>query len=652
MDPAEVRRRNLIAPDDFPHETVVGATYDSGDYAMVLDRVLAAADYDALRAEQAARRADGGRLQLGLGLSVYVELTGFGSETSECTVADDGHVTVTTGTSPHGQGHETAWAQLVSATLGVPMEDVTVVHSDTRKVAKGQGTMGSRSLQVGGSAVLGASREVLAKGRELAAHLLEAAADDIEVFPGEGLGVAGAPGTVLAWADLARAAADPGRLPEGMEPGLAGTSRFKTPDATYPFGAHLSVAEVDVETGLAKIVRHVSVDDSGTIANPLLAEGQVHGGIAQGIAQALYEEIAHDEDGNCVTGSLASYAIPSAGDLPTFETERTADAVAAEPARGEGDRRVGHDRLDPRGAERGDRRGAPSRRHPHRHARHAAAGVARDRGGPGRLAGSGDPHGPPHPHRHPAPAPARRVRRDPRRRRPRRGHGRRHRVQLGPLLPAPGRPRGQALRVLDDARRLGGADLARRDRRARGLPRLPQPRARGRHGAHGRPHQRRPAHPRLRRRLVRARLRRVRLRVRHRGHAHRRDGRGAWTHPRPLRAAQPGAHAAHPVLIGGGGERKTLRQVARHADVWHGFGDADTIRHKCEVLDGWCEREGRDPAEIERSCGVSRSRPEEVGDALRAVGVTTFQLSAGGPDYELSGLQPWLQYRDAVNGAS
>jgi carbon-monoxide dehydrogenase large subunit len=323
MDPVEVRRRNLIAPDDFPHETVVGATYDSGDYAMVLDRVLAAADYDALRAEQAARRADGGRLQLGIGLSVYVELTGFGSETSECTVDEDGHVTVTTGTSPHGQGHETAWAQLVSATLGVPMEDVTVVHSDTRKVAKGQGTMGSRSLQVGGSAVFGASRVVLTKGRELAAHLLEAAADDIEVFPGEGLGVAGAPGTVLAWAELARAAADPGRLPEGMQPGLAGTSRFKTPDATYPFGAHLSVAEVDVETGLAKIVRHLSVDDSGTIANPLLAEGQVHGGIAQGIAQALYEEIAHDEDGNCVTGSLASYAIPSAGDLPTFETERT-----------------------------------------------------------------------------------------------------------------------------------------------------------------------------------------------------------------------------------------------------------------------------------------------------------------------------------------
>jgi aerobic carbon-monoxide dehydrogenase large subunit len=323
LDPAELRRRNFIAPDDFPHKTVAGATYDSGEYARALDRVLEAAGYDALREEQRERRERGDARQLGIGLCTYVELTGLGAEVGTCTIGEDGVATVKTGTSPQGQGHETTWAQLVSWTLGVPMDDVRVVHSDTRKVPRGMGTMGSRTLQVGGTAMINATREVLAKGRELAAHLLEAAVDDIEVVPGQGLGVAGTPSATVSWAELAKAANDPDRLPEGMEPGLDAINDFETPDSSYPFGAHVAVVEVDMETGLTKLVRHVTVDDSGKIANPLLAEGQIHGGIAQGVAQALYEEIAYDEDGNCVAGSLTSYALPTAAELPFFETART-----------------------------------------------------------------------------------------------------------------------------------------------------------------------------------------------------------------------------------------------------------------------------------------------------------------------------------------
>ncbi|HEY7620155.1 MAG TPA: xanthine dehydrogenase family protein molybdopterin-binding subunit [Solirubrobacteraceae bacterium] len=323
MDPAELRRRNFIPPGDFPHKTKAGATYDSGEYEQALDKVLAAAGYDDLRAEQARRRASGDVCQMGIGLATYVELTGLGAEMGSCSVGEDGKVTVQTGTSPQGQGHETTWAQLVSWTLGVPMADVVVVHSDTARVPRGMGTMGSRTLQVGGSAMINATREVLSKGRELAAHLLEASVDDVTVVPGKGLGVAGDPASVVSWPELAAAAGDPSKLPEGMEPGLTAEADFETPDSSYPFGAHIAVVEVDTETGMAKVVRYVTVDDSGKIANPLLAEGQIHGGIAQGVAQALYEDMAYDEDGNCLTGSLTSYALPTAAELPSFETQRT-----------------------------------------------------------------------------------------------------------------------------------------------------------------------------------------------------------------------------------------------------------------------------------------------------------------------------------------
>jgi aerobic carbon-monoxide dehydrogenase large subunit len=329
MDPAEVRRRNYIS--DFPHQTVTGANYDSGAYAAALDKVVATAGYERLRAEQAARRERGDTVQLGIGLCSYVEWTGFGSDFGTCTVETDGKVTVLSGVSAHGQGHETAFAQIVAGTLGVPASDVRVIQSDTAKVARGGGTMGSRSLQVGGTAVQNATNEVLDKARRLAAHLLEADVGDIQVIPGEGLGVAGAPASAIPWAELAQAAADPARRPEGMDEGLSAENDWETPDATYPFGTHLAVVEVDVETGSSKLVRHVTVDDAGRVHNPLLVEGQVHGGIAQGVAQAMYEEIAFDEDGNCVTGSLASYAMPSASDLPSFETERTQTPTTRNP---------------------------------------------------------------------------------------------------------------------------------------------------------------------------------------------------------------------------------------------------------------------------------------------------------------------------------
>ena len=382
MDPAELRRRNFIAPDDFPHKTVAGATYDSGEYARALDLVLEAAGYDdAARRAGAAARARRRASSWGSACAPTSSSPGLGAEVGTCTVDEDGIVTVKTGTSPQGQGHETTWAQLVSWTLGVPMDDVRIEHSDTRKVPRGMGTMGSRTLQVGGSAMINATREVLSKGRELAAHLLEAAVDDVQVVPGQGLGVAGTPSATISWADLAKAAADPAKLPEGMEPGLDAINDFETPDSSYPFGAHVAVVEVDTETGLAKLIRHVTVDDSGNIANPLLAEGQIHGGIAQGVAQALYEEIAYDEDGNCVAGSLTSYALPTAAELPMFETSRTETPSPLNPLGAKGIGESGTIGATPAVWNAVvDALVAPRCRE-HRHAGDADAGVAGDRGG-------------------------------------------------------------------------------------------------------------------------------------------------------------------------------------------------------------------------------------------------------------------------------
>jgi aerobic carbon-monoxide dehydrogenase large subunit len=314
MDPAEVRRRNLVPPDRFPFTTPTGATYDTGEYAKALDTVLDAAGYDELRREQRRRREQGGPLQLGIGVSTYVEITGgnpeFG-ETAQVEVHADGTVTVWTGSSPHGQGHQTAWAMLVQDELGIPMERITVRHGDTDVLTDGVGTFGSRSLQLGGTAVHNAAVEIKERARELAAEEMEADPADLVLDTETGTwNVRGVPGRGVGWAELAERAG-----PDG----LSVSTKFATEQATFPFGAHVAVVEVDVETGKARLVRHVTVDDAGPVVNPILAEGQRHGGIAQGAAQALFEEMAYDEDGNPITATLMDYPFVSAAELPSFE---------------------------------------------------------------------------------------------------------------------------------------------------------------------------------------------------------------------------------------------------------------------------------------------------------------------------------------------
>jgi carbon-monoxide dehydrogenase large subunit len=319
IDPAEVRRRNFIPPKAFPYRTPTGASYDSADLGLALDTALRAAGYRELRQEQAARIDRGETWQLGIGIGSYIEITGWGSEFASVEAGEQGAFTVLTGTSPHGQGHETAWAQIVADTLGVAFDAVTVKHSDTALVPRGEGTMGSRSLQVGGSAVLRASVALLDKARRLAAHLLQASESEVGCFDGR-IGVRGAPESSFSWGELAAAAADPSSLPPGMEAGLRVQDDFEMEDSTYPFGVHVAVVEVDTETGKVKLVRHVAVDDCGRRVNPMLVEGQIHGGIAQGAAQALFESFVYDELGNPLTSSLATYTMPSAADLPAFVT--------------------------------------------------------------------------------------------------------------------------------------------------------------------------------------------------------------------------------------------------------------------------------------------------------------------------------------------
>jgi carbon-monoxide dehydrogenase large subunit len=332
LDAAEVRRRNLIPADAFPYETAVGATYDVGDYERALDEVLRLSGYAALRAEQAERRRRRDRVQLGIGVCTYVEITAWaGSEFGSVEVNRDGTVTVMTGTSPHGQGHETAFAQIASGILGLPFDSVRVVHSDTGVVPRGEGTYGSRSLQLGGTAVWDASQTVLDKAKRIAAHLLEVSEADL-VADGGRIAVAGAPETGVSWVELAvMAASDGSRLPEGIEPGLSAAGRFRQKESTFPFGAHVAVVEVDVETGRPTLVRHVSVDDAGRILNPMLARGQVHGGLAQGISQALFEGVEYDEYGNPLTSTLATYLMPSAAELPSFETAHTETPTPLNP---------------------------------------------------------------------------------------------------------------------------------------------------------------------------------------------------------------------------------------------------------------------------------------------------------------------------------
>jgi aerobic carbon-monoxide dehydrogenase large subunit len=333
IDPVEIRKRNLLAPDAFPLTTVTGANYDVGEYAMALDEATRIAGYADLRAEQRARRGRGDTKQLGIGLCTYVEVTAGGlfTEYGAIEVESDGSVKATVGTSSHGQGHETSFKMVVSELLGVRMDQVRIVQSDTALVPRGTGTMGSRSLQIGGSALYKASEAVLEKARTLAAHLLEANVDDIVLHDGGRVGVAGVPARALSWAELSLAASDPAKLPPAMEPGLAQALDFNQGEATYPFGAHVAVVEVDIETGRVELIRHVAVDDCGRILNPLLVRGQQHGGIAQGVAQALFEGVAYDDDGNPITGNLMDYAMPSAAEFPTFEAVNTETPTPLNP---------------------------------------------------------------------------------------------------------------------------------------------------------------------------------------------------------------------------------------------------------------------------------------------------------------------------------
>jgi len=337
MDPAELRRKNFIQPSQFPFATQTGAVYDSGDYEKALDRALKNAQWDRLKAERDKARAEG-RL-VGLGLSMYVEVCGIGPsaalptggwEHSQVTVERDGHISATTGASPHGQGNETTFAQMLADQFGVPFEHITILHGDTGVVKQGIGTFGSRSQAVGGTALHMAGSKVKTKMAKFAAALLEAHEDDV-VFENGTISVKGSPASGKPFASVAAYAYRPVPLPEGLEPGLSDEAFFEPSNNTYPFGCHISMVEIDRKTGEPTLLKLVAVDDAGNLINPLIVEGQIHGGLAQGIGQAMIEEVVYNEDGQLVTGSFMDYAIPRAIDFPRFELDATVTPTPVNP---------------------------------------------------------------------------------------------------------------------------------------------------------------------------------------------------------------------------------------------------------------------------------------------------------------------------------
>lgn len=336
MDPAEVRRKNFIAPDKFPFTTQAGNTYDSGNYEPTLDLALKNADWEGLKKARDDARAEG--RVVGLGLSYYIEICGIGGwEHASVTVERDGHLTVTVGTSPHGQGHETSFSMMLADQFGVPMENITINHGDTGVVREGVGTFGSRSQVVGGTAISIAGDRVKTKMAAFAAHMMGPSLDDVgataddlvfeggKIFPPNSPGLAKSFTEVasFAWMGAGAAAAAGLSYPEGFQAGLSEETRWEPAGSTFPFGCHIAMVEIDRETGEPTLTKMVAVDDCGTIVNPLIVQGQLHGGIAQGIGQALIEEVVYDEDGQLVTGSFMDYAMPRATDLPWFELDAT-----------------------------------------------------------------------------------------------------------------------------------------------------------------------------------------------------------------------------------------------------------------------------------------------------------------------------------------
>src|SRR3954447_25080198 len=337
-DPLELRAQNWITHEEFPFDTVAGLTYDSGNYEAATAQARELFDYDALRREQAERRERQDPVQLGIGVSTFTEMCGLapsrtlgalsygagGWEHAAIRVLPTGKVEVVTGSSPHGQGHETAWSQIVADQLGVPFEDVEVLHGDTQSSQRGMDTYGSRSLTVGAMAVVMATDKVKEKAAKVAAHMLEANEDDVEFAAGAfRVKGAGAEAGSVSIQDVALAVFAAHDLPDGVEPNLDSEATFDPENFSFPHGTHLCATEVDTETGRVTIRSYVCVDDIGKVINPLIVEGQVHGGLAQGIAQALFEEAVHDESGTLTTGTLADYLVPSAADLPSFVTDRT-----------------------------------------------------------------------------------------------------------------------------------------------------------------------------------------------------------------------------------------------------------------------------------------------------------------------------------------
>jgi carbon-monoxide dehydrogenase large subunit len=345
VGPDEIRSRNFIPTDAFPYDSPAGLTFDTGNYQPALDRAKEMIDWDGLRAEQAKRRADSATVSLGLGISTYVEMCGLapsrvlaslnysagGWESATVRILPTNKVQVVTGTAPHGQGHETSWSMIVADRLGVDPDDVEVLHSDTALSPLGLDTYGSRSLSVGGTALWMATEKVVEKARKIAAHMMEASEEDLTLSGGE-FSVAGSPGgPSVALAEVAFAAFTAHDLPDGVEPNLEAQVTWDPPNFTFPFGSHIAVVEVDHETGNVDLIDYAAVDDCGTQINPLIVEGQIHGGIVQGVGQALWEEAVYDDDGQLRCANLADYLVPSAAELPVLKLDHTVTPSTTNP---------------------------------------------------------------------------------------------------------------------------------------------------------------------------------------------------------------------------------------------------------------------------------------------------------------------------------